>query len=89
MKKSPTVIAEIVRIGNSHGVRIPKALREQAGLSGKVTLTATQGGLVIRARRSPREGWGELIAREHAREPDEKLWPEESGTEFDRTEWTW
>jgi antitoxin component of MazEF toxin-antitoxin module len=39
----------IVRIGNSQAVRIPKALLEQAGLSGEVEIRVEGNSLVIRA----------------------------------------
>jgi antitoxin component of MazEF toxin-antitoxin module len=38
----------IVRIGNSRGIRIPKALLEQTGLTGQVELLVQGGQLVIR-----------------------------------------
>ena len=37
----------IVRIGNSQGVRIPKALLEESGLSGEVDISVHEGALVI------------------------------------------
>jgi antitoxin component of MazEF toxin-antitoxin module len=43
----------IVRIGKSQGVRIPKALLEQAGLSGEVEITAEGNALVIRPTAAP------------------------------------
>lgn len=90
MKKSNSVTAEIVRIGNSRGVRIPKAIREQVGLVGEVTMTVTDDALVIRAKSKPREGWEEAIAKEIARNgPEEALWPQDMGSDFDETEWTW
>ena len=46
----------IVKIGNSQGVRIPKALLEQSGLKGEVTLEVADGSIVIRSVRRPREG---------------------------------
>lgn len=88
MKKSNSVTAEIVRIGNSHGVRIPKAIREQAGLTGKVTMTVTGDSLVIRSQRKPREGWAEAYAKAKTDEPDDAIWPYFEN-DFDDTEWTW
>lgn len=89
MKKSASVTAEIVRIGNSRGVRIPKAIREQAGLTGTVTLTVAGGALVIRAKRKPREGWAEAYARALKENPEQELLlPDDMGTLYDK-EWTW
>lgn len=39
----------LIRIGNSRGVRIPKPLLEQSGLEGEVRLRVVDGGIVIEA----------------------------------------
>jgi antitoxin MazE len=88
MKKSNSVIAEIVRIGNSHGVRIPKAIREQAGLTGKVTMTVTGDALVIRPQRKPREGWAKQYRQALKRNDEQELLLPEEGTVYDK-DWTW
>ena len=53
----------IVRIGNSQGVRIPKPLLEQAGISDQVDLVVHDGQISIRPARCARSGWGEQFAR--------------------------
>src|SRR3989304_5799454 len=50
--------ARIIQIGNSRGIRVPKALLEQADLPEEVELHAEPGRLVVRAARRPRAGWG-------------------------------
>jgi antitoxin MazE len=86
----PVTTAEIVRIGNSKGLRIPKAIREQIGLEGKVTLTVSGDTLVVRAKRNPRAGWEAQYAKALREEgPDEKFWPDDMANKFDETEWTW
>ena len=47
----------IVRIGNSQGVRIPRPLIEQAGLSDEVEISVQEGSLVIKAVAKHRAGW--------------------------------
>jgi antitoxin MazE len=89
MKPNLAVAAEIVRIGNSQGVRIPKAIREQVGLAGAVSMVVTGGALVIRPQRKPREGWDEAFARTAKRGHDESIWPREMPNAFDDVEWTW
>jgi antitoxin MazE len=86
----PVTTAEIVRIGNSKGVRIPKALREQVGLEGKVTLSVERGALVIRPEaRKPREGWAEQYAKALKENPEQELLlPDDMGTVYDK-DWTW
>ncbi len=79
--------SKIVRIGNSQGVRLPKLMIEQAGLSEEVELRVEAGQIVIAAPRVARSGWAEAAQRAHAR-GDDAL--EASGsTRFDETEWEW
>lgn len=56
--------SKLVQIGNSMGVRLPKAVLQAVGLRDAVDLRVEEGRLVItpvRRRRRPREGWEEAI----------------------------
>ena len=82
---------DIIRIGNSQGIRLPKAIIEQCGFAKTLELEVRGQEVVLRpAKRKPREGWEEAIAKaiaEHGQ--PELLWPDDMTTEFDETEWTW
>ena len=80
---------DIIRIGNSHGIRIPKALLQQCGLVDKAELTVEGDRLVLQRPRHPRAGWNEAFAEMAKNGDDELLWPEHSLSEFDETEWEW
>ena len=80
--------ARIVRIGNSRGIRVPKALLEQAQLGDGVELHAEPGRLVVRPIRQPRAGWAEAAAQMHRLEDDRLLDPA-APTHFDTEEWAW
>jgi antitoxin MazE len=80
--------ASIIRIGNSRGVRIPKPLLEQAGLSGAVQLHAEKGRVVIQPDREPRQGWKEAFASAAGQYKKDAL-PGEITNVFDGNEWTW
>ena len=80
--------AHLVRIGNSRGVRIPKPLIEQAGLTDTVELTVKEGKIVISRATSRRDGWTEAAAQMAAR-GDDKLLDPPTSTKFDREEWEW
>ncbi len=55
-------MANLVRIGNSQGIRIPKALIEQACLEDKeLKLQIVKDGLLVSPSKKPREGWKEAI----------------------------
>lgn len=60
-------MATLIKIGNSQGVRIPKALIEQARLADtELEFKVTDAGLLIRPASAPRQGWAERFA--HAAE---------------------
>ena len=78
----------LVRIGNSRGLRIPKALLEQAGLEGDVELNVQHEQLVVRASRQPRAGWDEQF-RAMAECGDDAMLIHDLPTDWDDTEWEW
>lgn len=54
--------ARLVQIGNSKGVRLPKAVIEQAGLREEIDLEVKDGKVILSSAREPRAGW-EMAAR--------------------------
>ncbi len=49
----------LIRIGNSRGVRLPKTLIEEAGLTDELEIEVIAGAVVIRSAHEPRQGWAE------------------------------
>ena len=80
----------IVAIGNSQGIRIPKLLLEQTGLSGEVEVSAEKDALVIRAAKKPRSGWAASF-QEMAQRGDDTLLDEAAPghSDWDKDEWEW
>ncbi|OQY00918.1 MAG: hypothetical protein B6I26_06530 [Desulfobacteraceae bacterium 4572_130] len=57
-------MAFLIKIGNSQGVRIPKAIIEQAHLKNKELVFKIHGdGLLIKPLQKPRQGWEKEFAR--------------------------
>ena len=56
----------LIRIGNSQGIRLPKAVIEQAGLAGELDLEVTDGVIIIRSARRLRQGWAAAAADCHS-----------------------
>jgi antitoxin MazE len=79
--------ARLVRIGNSRGVRLPKAVIEQAALEDVVELEVEDRRVIISASRSPRAGWDQA-ARDLAAASQGLLDPA-TPTRFDEAEWRW
>ena len=78
----------IIRIGNSRGIRVPRALLQQARLPEEVELQAHPGRLIVRAVRRPRAGWAEAARRMREHDDDEPL-DAPTPTRFDQNDWTW
>jgi antitoxin MazE len=85
---SVTVRGHIVKIGNSQGIRIPKALLEQSGIGSDVEIEVQNQTLVIRSAKQPRLGWDEAFATMSVR-GDDVLLDEDLMAEWDQTEWEW
>jgi antitoxin MazE len=78
----------LVRIGNSRGIRLPKPLIAQAGLTDEVELRVQDGTIIIEPSATPRTGWA--AAAKRMREHDEDLLLDPSTpTDFDEKEWEW
>jgi antitoxin MazE len=80
---------DIVRIGNSKGIRLPKALMEQCGFDRSVDVVVRDGTLHVKAARRARQGWDERFRAMAERGDDVLVDGESPPTEFDRSDWTW
>lgn len=78
----------LIQIGNSRGIRLPKAVIEQAGLADEVELHVQDGSVLITSTARPRRGWDEAAAAMAARGEARLLEPGTS-TRFDEEEWVW
>ena len=57
-------MATLIRIGNSRGVRIPKAIIDQAQLNDiELNFKITDEGLLIQPLKRPRQGWKEQFEK--------------------------
>jgi antitoxin MazE len=87
-------MAHLIQIGNSQGVRIPKAIIAQANLDNKeLEFKVTNDGLLIApVKKAPREGWFDHIQQgvlqesaEFERETQEWL----DAPLSDDSDWVW
>ncbi|OGI42682.1 MAG: MazE family transcriptional regulator [Candidatus Muproteobacteria bacterium RBG_16_64_11] len=80
----------IIRIGNSRGLRLPKALLTQCQLEDVVELEVEDNHLVIRSARATRAGWDQAFAT-MAEHRDDALLDRDTlqPTDWDKTEWRW
>ena len=82
--------SKLIAIGNSQGIRIPKPLLEQTGLTGEVELIARDGVLLVRNATRPRDRWAEAF-RGMAAKGDDRLVdePPASSSRWDQESWEW
>lgn len=84
-----TMKTELIRIGNSRGVRIPKPLIEQVGLGDVVDLRVENDRLVLSPERRLRHGWSDAFRAAQQEKPEELLLGDIPPNAFDLKEWQW
>jgi len=82
------VKTHLVRIGNSRGVRLPKPLIEEAGLTEEVELRVQEGAIIIARAAPARSGWADAARNARQRQED-RLLEGPTPTRFDDEEWEW
>lgn len=80
--------AQIIQIGNSQGIRIPKILLEETGISGEVELETSPDGILIRNIKKPRGDW-DAIFKKLAEVDDDQAIDGQSAGDFEKKEWQW
>ena len=83
---SKSIQTQIVKIDNSQGIRIPKSLLDQIGISEAVEIEVHGDRIVIRAAVKPRVGWEEAFAK-MAEQHDDVLLDDVTTTEWEELEW--
>lgn len=82
--------SRLISVGNSRGLRIPKALLEEAGLKDEIEISVKNGQLLITSIEEPRKGWSLEFAKMAERKDDlllDQVLPE--STTWDDSEWQW
>jgi len=78
----------VVQIGNSRGVRIPKAVLEQCNIKDEVDLEVEHGKLILKPTLDkPRQGWEQQFALMSENEDDRLLI--DDAVELDVDDWQW
>ncbi|WP_445665602.1 AbrB/MazE/SpoVT family DNA-binding domain-containing protein [Fodinibius sp. AD559] len=82
---------KLIRIGNSQGVRIPKPIIKEIGLSGEIEMILKDNKIILRSAEQTRKGWDNAF-KKMAEENDDQLIDKEgveAPSQWDKTEWTW
>lgn len=77
----------IISIGNSKGIRIPKAILEQCRFSQEAELEVQGNALLIRPVEKTRQGWDEAFQLMHERKEDALVINDALDMEMENWEW--
>jgi antitoxin MazE len=81
--------APIRKLGNSHGVIIPKALLAAAGIQDEADMVVEKGVIVLRKpRKGVRAGWAGASRRIADAKQDVMVWPELTGANGWGLDWS-
>lgn len=81
--------AQIVQIGNSQGIRIPKVLLEESGIRGDVELEICPDGILIRNISKPRSDWDAKFKTLAEHDDDVAVADIPASSQFEKREWQW
>ena len=82
------MLASVVQIGNSRGIRLPKNILRELNIEDEVEMIVHGDELVIKGvERSPRQGWNEAFAKMSETGADKLLLPE--NIDDKAFEWVW
>ena len=77
----------IVQVGNSQGIRLPKAMIELTGIKENIEIEVRDNQIVITAASKARKGWDEAFAQMLVNGDEEPILDVTNG--WDDTEWEW
>lgn len=75
----------LIKIGNSQGIRIPKTIIKQCGLKEEVILEVVDGEIIIRPANQPRKNWENQFKSDESTD----LKVSEAANKWDDQEWEW
>ncbi len=81
----------VVKIGNSRGIRIPKKVLDQCHVDDTLELTIRDEEIILTpVHRKPREGWAEVFeasAAKYGEEPVDQEWLDAELVDNEEQEW--
>ena len=81
--------AELIKIGNSRGLRIPSTILKQCGMNKKVNLTVEDHRLIITPCEEARLGWENDFKHMAHNDDDLPLDSDITDHSWDDEEWQW
>ena len=82
------MVLSVVQIGNSKGIRIPKAILEQCNIRDQLELEVKNGKIILEPVYDfPRRGWDEAFREMGANNDDSLLISDSVDTDMEDWEW--
>lgn len=81
--------AEIIKIGNSRGLRIPSAILKHCRMNDIVSLNIEDNKLIITPYEERRVNWGKIFQKMAKNEDDQLLDMDLIDHSWDGEEWKW
>ena len=86
---SETLKGDLIGIGNSQVIRIPRAVIDQCGFGQRVEMRVEGRSLIISPARAARSGWAEACKAMAQQGDDAAVLPDDLEHRFDEAEWKW
>jgi antitoxin MazE len=81
------MMASVVQIGNSRGIRLPKNILRELKIKDEVEMIVHNDSLIIKnVEKKPREGWNEAFSQMSKNKEDKLLLENIDSNDF---EWVW
>lgn len=68
---------DIIKIGNSRGIRLPNTVLKECGIDSKVELEIEDNRIILKPVKTPRQGWAEAFEAMHKNNDDVLVIPDE------------
>jgi antitoxin MazE len=82
------MLVSVVQIGNSKGIRLPKAIIEQCEIDDKLDMEIIDNEIILKpVKKKPRDGWAEKF-KMMAKNGDDKLAIDDK-IDIDMKNWEW
>ena len=81
--------AQIIKIGNSKGLRIPKPILDQTGIMDDVEIEVEKDQIIVRPVKDVRNGWDAAFKTMGEKDDDKPIIDDNISHSWDEEEWQW
>lgn len=91
LHRSEIMKVNVIKIGNSMGIRLPRLIVRTLGVNSQLELTIANEKIILVPLKKVRKDWESAFKKmnEDKEDKDNELIMSFPETEWDKTEWTW